>query len=196
MRFSFKLGAVLLGTALLASAQSRPPKLWLLEDTAKKQWCAYTDQKRWESERDSLEWATVGAVDFSDGNVIRVFITTPAESGDWVVADSYLVNDTGRLETLTRYTDQFSGGFFEKSVYFLEDTQAVLVSREFRTPEDEQLPSDPEDRKSTEGHYWHGHYLPDLKVWLHLIDFPFSAFLEKDHKEVWETERTCTASEP
>jgi hypothetical protein len=195
MRSSITLGAVLLGTALLASAQSRPQKLWLLEDTAKKQWCAYTDQKRWESERDATDWITAGTVDFTDGKVTRVFLTVPSDSGDWVVSDQYAINDTGLMETLTRYTDQFKGGFFERSIYFLEDKQAVLVSREFLTPDDVVLPADPDSKQTETGHSFRGHLLPDLKVWLHLIDFPFSAFLEKDHKEVWETGRTCTASE-
>jgi hypothetical protein len=192
MRSSIRLGAVLLGTALLAFAQSRPSKLWLLEDTAKKQWCAYTDQTRWESERDATDWNTAGAVDFADGKITRVFLTVPSEAGDWVVSDQYAINESGLMETLTRYTDQFKGGFFEKSVYFLEDTQAVLVSREFLTADNVVLAPDPASRQSETGHSYHGLILPDLKVWLHLIDFPFSDFLDKDHKEVWQTGRACT----
>jgi hypothetical protein len=174
-------------------AQARPEKLWLLEDTKKQQWCAYTDPARFESEREATEWRTAGTVDYTDGKVSRVFLTVPEDKGEWVVSDTYAVNPTGVIESLVRYTDQFKGGFFEKSAYWIEDTQAVLLSREFMTPDDTVLPVDPAATQNEAGHTFHGHLLPDLKVWLHLIDFPFSAFLDKGHTEVWETGRSCIA---
>ena len=87
------------------------------------------------------------------------------------------------------------GGFYEKSVYFIEDTQAVLVSRGYKTPDEADLPADPEAKQNETSHTYRGHVLPDLKVWLHLVDFPFSAMLQKDHTEVWRTGRTCWGSE-
>ena len=195
MRSRFQLGAVLIGAALFASAQARPEKVFLLQDADKKEWCAYTDQKRWESERDARNWVTVGAVDFDKGKVIRVFLTVPSERGDWVVSDEYLVNETGAMETVTRFTDDTKGGFYEKSVYFIEDTQAVLMSRDYKTNQDEALPKDPDATQGETSHTYRGHVLPDLRVWLHLADFPFGHFLEKDHTELWASGRTC-ASEP
>lgn len=196
MRSSFKLGAALVAALFSATAwaQARPEKLWLLEDTKKQQWCAYTDQQRWEAEREATDWRTAGTIDFTDGKVSRIFLTVPEDKGEWVVSDTYAVNPMGVIESLVRYTDQFKGGFFEKSAYWIEDTQAVLLSREFLTPDDTVLPADPAAKQDEASHTYHGHLLPDLKVWLHLVDFPFSAFLEKTHTEVWTTGRTCTAS--
>ncbi|MFM2125684.1 MAG: hypothetical protein RL328_2135 [Acidobacteriota bacterium] len=195
MRSSLQLGAALLWAALGVYAQDRPDKVFLLEDADKHEWCAYTDHQRWETEREARNWVSVGAVDFDKGNVIRVFLTVPADSGEWVVSDEYAVNDSSVIETVTRYVDHTKGGFFEKSVYFVEETQAVLISRDYKTPDETDLPKDPDAKQSETSHTYRGHVLPDLKVWLHLMDFPFSEFLQKDHTEVWRTGRTCSASE-
>ena len=79
MRSSFKVGAALVAALFSATAwaQARPEKLWLLEDTKKQQWCAYTDQQRWEAEREATDWRTAGTIDFTDGKVSRIFLTVP-----------------------------------------------------------------------------------------------------------------------
>jgi hypothetical protein len=164
-----------------ALAQIVPKRLFLLQDSEHQQWCAYKAESDWSSEVKSLNSPVVATLELADGRVSKVFLTEEDETGDWIVYDTYTLNENGAIEALKRTSNILSDDRKVQVTYAIKNGRAqeeAKTSRRLSTKE--ILPSQKD-------------WLPDVPVVTRAQDLPFFPILEDMHPEVWPKGRKCSA---
>ncbi len=123
----------------------------------------------------------VADVTYSKGRLSAIQMTQWDESGDWVVGDTYLLDDDGGLLKVARVTYNFSLGITQDRSFRIRNGKAVMersASRATRTGE-------PTEDLS-------GDDVPDVAVVVNSRSFPFWRIIRDRHEEVLLKGRVCT----
>ena len=87
------LAALSCGVSARAAAQS----YWLLAQDDGRTWCGYRDSTAFKSLADSLQPLESARITYSSDKLIELTYQVAAESGDWIVIDTYTPSGTAIL---------------------------------------------------------------------------------------------------
>jgi len=142
-------------------------------------WCAFKNERTWASAKASMDTVPdVAKVDYLNGQVTFVYVTTADETGDWTIYDKYVFDKNGqptRLERTINITDQMR----EEQTWAIRNNKAVKersVGRSLST-----------HAVIPEGKIW----LPDLPVITRAREFPFWTLATERTTELLSKGRIC-----
>ena len=79
------------------SAQAASQSYWLLAKDEGGTWCGYRDSTAFKSDADSLQPLESARITYSSDTLTELTYQVAAESGDWIVSDTYTPSDTAIL---------------------------------------------------------------------------------------------------
>lgn len=165
--------AILLATLLLlqrgfASAQSKAPSVFFLEDTARNQWCAFNSEAPWNAAVQDAGAMTVGALTYSNDLLSQLDVTETDESGDWTVYDHYFVDEHGQLVRLSRMINILPGDRSVSQTFSISEGKATKTATTAKQLSSGKPLTSPKP-------IW----LPKLPIETNIKMFPFAALLER-----------------
>jgi len=169
MRF---LGAMTVAGVLLffqpvnTSGQAKTAKVFLLEDTGNKQWCAYNKEATWNTAVQDAGAMTVGTLSYSNHHLLRIDVTESGESGDWTVYDHYFLDHRGEVVKLSRMINVLPGDRSVLQTFSIGDGKAKKTATTEKQLSTGKVLTSPEP-------IW----LPDLPIRTGAKLFPFSSLL-------------------
>jgi hypothetical protein len=161
-----------MGTILLlficVAVRSQPSEratVFLLQEPSDRRWCAYGDEARWRVDIERAGALSVATVDYENGRIAEIKITEAAESGDWVVYDSYTFDNRRRTQRLVRTINLLPGNRSHEEVYLFQDGKPVKQSSTSRSlSTGRELPA---------SSVW----LPTIPIFVQVEEFPFASIV-------------------
>jgi hypothetical protein len=151
-----------------AWAQTKAPKVFLLEDVKTSQWCSYLSESNWKAKVQHIEAMTVGAAIYSNDHLTEIDVSMTDESGDWTVYDHYLLDDHGQIVKLERLLNVLPGDTSTTQIFSISHgiaTKTANSEKQLSTGKPLSTPS--------------GAWLPELTIRTDPKRFPFSALLTR-----------------
>jgi hypothetical protein len=180
------LGVILLGCMLPASngfAQAaNGKKLYLLQDAADRQWCAFGRESAWKSEVQSRSALLVATVEYAGSRISTVSVTDEDETGDWIVYDTYSLDGGGALRTLSRTINVLPGDRSQKEVFLMRNGRASRQSVTSLSLSTGKVATSAVD------------WLPSVPVITSVQAFPFSSLIGSKRFEAWSKGSVCAAA--
>lgn len=151
-------GAVLVSTAALCSpigpavAQSATVELFILEESQTSHWCAYRSEAAWHEAVQKEGAVTVGTLRYLDGRLLQIDVTETDETGDWIVYDSYFLDNQAQIVKLLRLVNVLPGDRSISQIFAFKDGRArktatsekqLSTGARLRSPSKEWVPSLP-----------------------------------------------------
>lgn len=162
-------GILLLGQPRYTAGHRKPAaKAFLLENTASRQWCAYTKKSTWKAAVHSVGAMTVGALVFSNDNLRQIYLTETDGPGDWTAYDHYFLEGRGTIVKLARIINVLPGDRSVLETYAVRDGTAKTIATTVRRLGAGKPLASPKP-------VW----LPDLPVAAKTRAFPFSGLLTR-----------------
>ena len=183
----FATGILVMAAALPTQSSSSSvgdTKLYVLHDPAKDVWCGYDDASRWRKDIDSVMALEVANVEYIDKHPRRISLTTedPPEAGDWMIDDTYTLNEVGEVLSLKRETRVLPGD--ARRIEKFERLHGKVVRTSVST------------NSLTSGHPIDSKQItfPSYSVSSSVSKFPFSELLNS--QDVSEQNRLCVKPNP
>lgn len=173
------IGVLLFFCSDHGSGQAKTAKVFLLEDTASNQWCAYDEEAAWNTAVRDAGAMTVGTLTYSNDLLLRIDVTETDETGDWIVYDHYFLDDHGRIEKLSRMINVLPGDMSVSQMFSIRNGKAKKIA----TSEKQLSTGKP---LTSPKPVW----LPDLLIKTRTNVFPFSGLLE--HSDLRTASKICT----
>jgi hypothetical protein len=149
-------------------AQAKTSRLFLLEDTQKKQWCSFNDEARWTALVQSLSAENVATLTYSNDSLIEIHVTQTDQTGDWTVFDSYSIDSHANLAKLSRLINVLPGDWSVRQTFSIEGGKATKTASTVKRLSTGEIVSSPKID-----------WLPDLSIITKLNLFPFSGLLHR-----------------
>jgi len=148
------------------------PTIYLLHDADKGVWCGYHDEQAWRTAIKETGAIETASVDFVRNipKVVKVTAGNKPRASDWVVFDRYYLNDAGLVMGLQRTTNLFADDVSRKEILEARNGGRLALQHvklfSFQT-------GDPLSRTNAT--------FPVLPVTTRMVNFPFSALIERSH---------------
>jgi len=126
---------------------------------------------------------TVATMDFSNGHLTSIDVTTQDEAGDWMVFDHYTLGNAGDLKELQRRVNILPGDRSVSETYLISDQKAKLQNRTTTSLSTGEKPTSSEE------------WLPEVFVVARLKDFPFRAQTTVKYSDVASKGRICVPAQ-
>lgn len=156
-------------------------RVFLLEDTQKKQWCSFNDEAGWKARVQSLRSENVAVLTYSNDALTKIDLTQTDHTGDWTVYDHYSIDGQGDLAKLSRLINVLPGDWSVLQTFSIkrgEVTKTASIVKQLRTGE---IVSSPKID-----------WLPDLPIITNSSMFPFSDLLNR--RGLRESNECCVFS--
>ena len=172
MRFSVPILAVYISASLLAQVGAKVPdlKIYVFGDSDDR-YCAFSRADRWNSEMKTHAASETGTLTYSNGSLATIQLQYVDESGDWSVNETYRLDATKQLISLSRTVSVRDGD--EHESWLIKNGKAI------RQPSAKQSPA--------------LDFVPDLPVVTQLNGFPFWELVRDHEREIRSTGTACTA---
>ena len=160
------VGVLLFFPADRLPGQAKTAKVFLLEDAATKQWCAYNKEATWNTGVQDAGAMTVGTLTYSNHHLSQIDVTETDESGDWTVYDHYFLDDRGQIMKLSRMINVLPGDRSVLQTFSIGDGKAKKTATTEKQLSTGKLLTSPQS-------VW----LPELPIKTGTKQFPFSGLL-------------------
>jgi|ERR1700733_414631 hypothetical protein len=173
--------ALIIGLSLAdPPAPPKPATLYVLHDSDKDVWCGYRDATQWRAAIDQLEALEVASVEYQNQHPQIVKMTTEdsPEAGDWLVYDTYTLNQAGRVISLERITNFLPEDATRTEKYELNKGNLLRISTITKSlTSGRAIPSKQID-------------FPSLPIATAASDLPFATILDRS-QDVWGGRTVC-----
>ena len=126
---------VLLGGAGAAAGQSVAPDedvIYVLLDGSRSRWCAYASKDRWAAKTEQVGPDMLGYLEYRHDRLQRINLRVAADTGDWIVDDSYTVDQIGQLVGLSRVIRYFSERELRSERFAIQGGKARLIEQSYK----------------------------------------------------------------
>lgn len=154
---------------------------YVLHDEKRHKWCAYRDEGRWRDAIETSRSQETVSVSFK-GQYPRVVKITRAdnpEAGDWIINETYYLNEDGTVSSLERVTNVLPGDVSRKEVFVRINGKLLRKSVAMRSLASGGAVVDPKQL-----------WFPHVAVAENRTDFGFSGLLQR-LKEVRDQGTVC-----
>jgi hypothetical protein len=149
-------------------AQAKTSRLFLLEDTQKKQWCSFNDEASWKARVQSLSSENVAVLTYGNDSLSKIDMTQTDQTGDWTVFDSYSIDSRAKLATLSRLINVLPGDWSVRQTFSIKEGKATKTAATVKQLSTGEIVSSPKVD-----------WLPDLPIITDLNLFPFAGLLNR-----------------